>query len=220
MNALDFEIDIKEVLRYCGHKGEADLQLLQSVESIINDIYNYLSPKYCISKFSIEQNRDGVILKETGTLLKGNDIKKHLENCKECYIFCATIGAQADGFIRQMTVKSALSGLIADAAATAAIEAYCDLIENNLRKQLSQENKYLTWRFSAGYGDLPFEQQPEILDLLNAGKLIGVNYNSSFIMIPSKSVTAIMGAAQEKPKNRKYKCENCKNKNNCNFSCR
>jgi cobalamin-dependent methionine synthase I len=48
-------------------------------------------------------------------------------------------------------------------------------------------------RFSPGFGDLPLTVQAEILGLLDAGRRMGITLSDSFLMAPSKSVTAIIG---------------------------
>ena len=54
----------------------------------------------------------------------------------------------------------------------------------------------MRWRFSPGYGDWPMEQQPEIVRLSHAGE-IGVSLSESFMLVPRKSITAIIGLYKE-----------------------
>ncbi|MBQ3008694.1 MAG: hypothetical protein IJD80_03800 [Oscillospiraceae bacterium] len=221
MKTFDFDIDKREVLRYAGHKnGDLPKGLDRLTDEIIRGCKDSLMPKNVVRRYRIEMVENGVMLSDIGFMLQGNDIKKHLEGCDECYVMCATVGTGADGFIRTMLAMDTVRGMLADAAATAAVESYCDMLETRLRNQLKAENRFLTWRYSPGYGDFPFIQQPDILSLLQADKYTGVTCNESCIMIPSKSVTAIMGIASVKPVDRRSKCESCPNKENCNFSCR
>lgn len=217
---INYSIDKKEVLRYRGHKSEIVPPQLDSIaDEIIQKISSHITPRYVQGRFSVVQTEKGVLL-ENGLLLKGQDIKKHLAGCDECFIICATVGVGADTFIRTMSVRGSVYGLVADAAATAAVESVCDSVENQLRESIKAENKYLTWRYSPGYGDFPFTQQPEILSLLKADRLIGVTCNESCMMIPTKSVTAVMGIAKTKPADKTRSCDRCPNKENCDFSCR
>ncbi len=217
---INFDVDKNEVLRYSGHKGgDVSPQISRLAAQYAEKIKDNISPRHIAARFSITEAENGVLL-SNGILLKGDDIKKHLSGCGECYVICATVGVQADSFIRSSLAMGSLYGLMADAAATAAVESWCDSVENDLRNQLKKEKLYLTWRYSPGYGDFPFTQQPEILSMLKADKLVGVTCNDSCIMTPSKSVTAIMGIAKNKPSHRERACDTCPNKDNCNFSCR
>ena len=48
-------------------------------------------------------------------------------------------------------------------------------------------------RFSAGYGDFSLEFQRNICDALDCQRKIGITLQESLIMLPTKSVTAIIG---------------------------
>ena len=48
-------------------------------------------------------------------------------------------------------------------------------------------------RFSPGYGDLPLETQRPLLQILDSGRRAGIVLSDTMLMIPSKSVSAIIG---------------------------
>ena len=174
---INYSIDKKEVLRYRGHKSEiVPPQLDDITDEIIQKISSHITPRFVQGKFSVVQTENGVQL-ENGLLLRGQDIKKHLAGCDECFIICATVGVGADTFIRTMSVRGSVYGLVADAAATASVESVCDNMENQLRESLKAEKKYLTWRYSPGYGDFPFTQQPDILSLRHMPQRIEISHD-------------------------------------------
>ena len=213
---INFDVDKNEVLRYSGQKdGKATPQIEKLAESYAEKIKENLSPRHIAARFNLSQMEDGVML-SNGILLKGNDIKKHLSDCDECYIICATVGIQADSFIRSSLAMGSIYGLMADAAATAAVESYCDSVENELRQQLKKEKLYLTWRYSPGYGDFPLEYQKLILQLLEAPKKIGLSMTEASMLVPTKSVTAIIGIHNIDENCQKSGCEIC-NKMDCAF---
>lgn len=102
---------------------------------------------------------------------------------------------------------------------TTAIEEVCDIVQNNLEKVFLNQDKFITMRYSPGYGDLPIEKNIDILNVLNAQKQIGLTITSNGIMIPRKSVVAIIGISNTRiNKSKKEKsCENCKNYRNCTY---
>ena len=51
-------------------------------------------------------------------------------------------------------------------------------------------------RDSPGYGDFPLEAQREILVILDTPRKIGVSLTDSLLMVPSKSVSAVIGVAR------------------------
>jgi cobalamin-dependent methionine synthase I len=60
-------------------------------------------------------------------------------------------------------------------------------------------------RYSPGYGDLGIENNKGILDVLSAQRNIGLTITDSGIMIPRKSVVAIMGVSELKYNNKGVK---------------
>jgi cobalamin-dependent methionine synthase I len=51
----------------------------------------------------------------------------------------------------------------------------------------------LTPRFSPGYGDFPLSYQRVLIDLLDAPRVLGVSVTPSDLLVPVKSVTAVVG---------------------------
>ena len=97
--------------------------------------------------------------------------------------------------------------LILDAAASAAVENVCDNLCADLAEALAPQ--YLTDRFSPGYGDLPLSQQKELFRLLDVTRRIGVSLSESGLMVPQKSVTALIGVSDHPQPKRSRGCETC-----------
>ena len=75
------------------------------------------------------------------------------------------------------------------------------------------------WRFSPGYGDCPLTAQRSIVDALNATRLIGLTVTPTSLLMPTKSVTAVIGLfdgevhdAQSRPT-----CNICRMREHCRF---
>jgi vitamin B12 dependent methionine synthase, activation domain len=78
-----------------------------------------------------------------------------------------------------------------DAAGTAAVESAADEAEVLLRSEL--KGAELTPRFSPGYGDMPLSFGRDIIKLTEAERYLGVTLTESDTLLPSKSVTAVIG---------------------------
>ena len=73
-----------------------------------------------------------------------------------------------------------------------------DWIITYYNRELRREDKSLDdKRYSAGYGDFNLENQKIIYDLLGLKK-IGVDITDTFVLIPEKSVTAMVGIKEVK----------------------
>ena len=158
-----------------------------------------------------------VYLAEAGLLLTGADISRHLTGCGRVILLAATLSAAADRLIRQAQVYGMADALVVDALCVAAIEQACDAAEAEIFA--AAHAPYRTWRFSPGYGDLPITLQSGILHALNAQRRIGLTVTPSSLLIPSKSVTAIIGIS-DSPTTQigKQGCASCNMRGRCAFS--
>lgn len=121
-------------------------------------------------------------------ILNSRDISRVLAGCKEAYILAATLGIETDRLLARLEIISPSKYFITDALASAAAETLCEYADLTLRGCGEKP-----MRFSPGYGDLPLEIQPQILNMLNATQNLGITLSSSLLMKPVKSITAIMG---------------------------
>lgn len=194
-----------EILRYMGHRtGSAMPELSGDMERLKYVFIQAVTPRHACSRFSIEKTGEGIHIPMAGLTLIGNNICEFMANSCECYLLAATLGIEADRLISLTQKKSISDGLIIDAIANAAIEAYCDELQYKIYGCLAA-------RYSCGYGDLPIELQSDFLSALNAQKAIGLYCSDNNIMIPRKSVTAIIVETSET----RTDCLKCNIKSRC-----
>lgn len=197
---MDFEIDRVEVLRYLQTAKDLDDQNINRlIKESIAEIKELINFRYLYQKFPIAETEIGVEIKNTTLTLKGKSIKKHLQHSKEVYLMAATLGAQVDKKISFYEKTSVTKSMIFDACATTAIEEGCDQVEAEIKeKVLAAGNEDITFRYSPGYGDLGIDIQKEFLRILKAPKKIGLTASKYNMLLPTKSVTAIIGVLEEK----------------------
>ena len=119
-------------------------------------------------------------------------LAKHLSGCHAAYLVCTTIGASFDALQRRTAATSPSDAFVLQAIGAAAIEEWTDETEKAIRREL-QAGETLVSRYSPGYGDYPLAAQRELLGLLDASRKVGVSLTDSFLMVPSKSVSAVIG---------------------------
>ena len=89
--------------------------------------------------------------------------------------------------------------------------AYCATLEQDLAP-----GEYLTPPYSPGYGDWDLGAQPLVLDLLQAPKRLGLTLTAGGMLVPEKSVTALVGISDRKEEACGQKCMRC-TKTDCPF---
>lgn len=211
-------VSVSEAARYMGVKGEPDDAVRKLIERADETARKYIVPKYVYRVSEAEVSDGGVRLGNLGLVLTGNDIKKHLGGCGKAVVFAATLSPEADKLIRRAGVTDMADALAMDCVCSALIEQVCDKAEEEIFREVKAA--YRTWRFSPGYGDLPIAVQEDLLKALNAQRRIGLTVTSENIMVPSKSVTAIIGISDVPVRNKPGKCELCNMRGKCGFSAR
>ena len=226
-----------EVLRYLGHRGqEVSEDLSNLLEECIVLMRNTASLRQVSLQFTVLPDSDGILLVGDGDgkklLLRGRHITNHLSDCKQAILLAATLGTEADLLIRKWERVDLTRSLILDACATQLIEAHCDEIQQQICTEAAASGLVATWRFSPGYGDFPLDLQPSIIEVLNATRRIGLTCTDHFILLPRKSVTAVIGLSPDKttsssamepfltcPQNKSFAnyCLNCAMHNTCSF---
>lgn len=191
--AAEINIDPKEVAVYLGYySAKTDENTDKLIAECTAEFLNAADFRACYKE--VEVNTDGEIdlgFKKIGC----SSLKKNLSGCEKAYIFAATTGIESHRLIERNSIISPLKGMVTDCVGSAAIEAFCDKIN------LSFENcNCLRPRFSPGYGDMPLECQRDVVEFLQTNKNIGMSLTESLMMVPVKSVTAIIGIGKEKNK--------------------
>lgn len=209
-------IPMREVLHFLGWRGTpVDKPLLEQLQALSERALRQIQPRAELRSFALEA--DGS-LKGTSFSPGGSDVSAMLAGCHEAILLAATLGAQSERLLLQEQAKNSAQAVLMDAVLSAAIEAVCDHAEDQLRRELFPKRLYLTDRFSPGYGDMPLDQVKEICAVLSADRAIGLTVSASGIMIPRKSVTAIMGVSRAPVKRRPTGCAGCSARETCTMS--
>lgn len=210
------KIDQREALRYMGYgKNKPDEKMQGILDECEQQLLKVISPKFVYKIFDIEHEENSVKVKSTTLSLEGRDICMHLKDCTKCVLLAATISAGADRLIRLYETQDMTKAVMTDCLASAAVEQVCNNVDNIVKKET--ENLFQTWRFSPGYGDLPIDIQREFLDVLNAQKRIGLNSTENNILIPRKSVTAIIGLSEHEISRGRRGCACCNMREVCQY---
>jgi len=218
MGPYELEINRDEVLRYLGYKGQdIDETMISVIDECREEIKKVITPRVVHNYKDIQQSDEGVEVITTNLVLKGKDIKEHLNNSKVCVLMAVTLGNEVEKKTRLYEKVDLTKALILDACATTAVEEVCDIVENDVKEKAALEGMDITFRYSPGYGDLPLDVQNSFLRALDAQKKIGLTVSENNLLFPRKSVTAIIGIVENGIKKKKKGCEECNNYQKCSF---
>jgi hypothetical protein len=209
------DIRTREAVRYLGYGHHAiDELTLELIQDSFRELDQFSSRRFIYRIFEISIDKPNRIYLDN-ILIESKSLSKNLDGCSKAAVFAATLGVEVDRMLKRYAVSNVAKAVVMQACAAAKLEEYCDEIVEEIRGTL-QEEIYLRPRFSPGYGDLSLEYQKVVLGLLDTPKKIGLTMTEASMLVPTKSVTAILGISNIDTKCHKEGCEIC-NKLDCAF---
>ena len=166
----------------------------QETERYIEDAIGLIHLRGAAGRLDVRiESPDRVVL-AGDLILVSRNLAEFLAGCREVVLMGATAGSEImEAIAGDMASDRVTRAVVLDAAASEIVDAALDWIMSYLNQTLRREGKALKkTRYSAGYGDLPLENQRVMHQLLDMGRL-GVTITDSCLLVPEKSVTAITG---------------------------
>ena len=187
---------ITDALRYMRvPPAVRDEELLRTVREVFMKLEGYITPRIVWGRFHVIHFDGGLELE--GAYICSNDIARLTARSDECILLAATLGHEVDRQITLAQNRNMLDGIAIDACASVRIDAYIDQFMRSEIFPGLHEGEHMTSRFSPGYGDLSMNVTEDVIAILNATKKIGLSVTRSIMMVPVKSVTAIIGIIKE-----------------------
>lgn len=184
--------DLREIRRYMGDRSGSEA-IGRVIEECLEECAGCFDCRVCYGIYPV--NISGKTVDLGFASAESKDLAKNLDGAQKAVVFAATAGLGIDRLIKAYSVQSPLKSLCFDAIGTDRAESVCNIFNG----EIGGGYKLLRPRFSPGYGDLDISFQKNIFDELSCPSNIGVYLSGSLQMIPTKSVTAIIGVKDENP---------------------
>lgn len=218
-------LDREEALSYLGYAGqELDETFCNRFLELVQACEQSTQPKFAWAVFEVDDaasvwigDKPCVRLKHCALELPGKDIAAHLRGAQQVALMACTLGPQNEQDIRRYKAVSVTDGLVYDACSSALVEACANAAEQPIAEYAAKRGLYLKWRYSPGYGDLPLSIQPAFLNALDATRRLGIRTTNTCLMVPTKSITALVGLFAEPQETTRLEksCDNCQVKDVC-----
>jgi len=211
-------VNRKEIYRYLGYgQNEPDTAAQLLVDKVLSKLLHEVTPKSIYRLYACRTDGERVFVGDME--IKSRNLARNLAQCGTAALFAATLGIEADKLLQRYEVVNMAQASIAQACGAACIEAYCNLVQEEIRldaQEKSGRTLFTRPRFSPGYGDLPLETQTDIFRVLDCTKRIGLTLTQSLLMYPTKSVTAFIGFTENPEHCHIDKCKSC-SKTDCEY---
>jgi len=195
-SSINIQIPRKSIFKRLGYrKGVTQIipDEMRELDESVEYAASLVRLKGAGKRFKVDVEGMSRIHLETGSVFESRDLAKFLSDCGEILLIGATGGSDITEAIRKFSESDSMTrSVVFDAVGSEMVDASLDWLCNYFNRGLTRENKRLSRRrFSAGYGDFSLLDQHSIYDLLEL-KRIGIDINESAILIPEKSVTAVV----------------------------
>lgn len=211
---MNIEIPRKEVYRYLGYgKQQPDQPTKEAVEVCIQQLAACV-PKSIWKEFDLKLDEDRISFEQIQ--VQSKDLAKNLKGCTKVICLATTLGIVPDRLIARANIANKAHSVILQAAACAMIEEYTDQINALIIQDAKEQGYFCRPRFSCGYGDFKLEHQKDFIRILNMPKTIGVTLTDGCLMVPYKSVTAVIGLSRKEGTKVLSGCQSCE-KENCQY---
>ena len=221
---IKLKIDEEEVLRYQGYHrnktGKTGEMILETTRKEIEQGYHLFEPQGIYSKVMIKNiSSEGRINLENGLCLEINNSMLNLLRGTSYLAFgLSTIGNHLEEKVAELFAKNEYPKAMAlDAVGTVASKFLSNYIQSLICQEAKEQNFQTTKYFSPGSGDWDINQQKIIFKIIPADK-IGVKLTESYMMVPKKSLSWVIGIGKEIiiPSKGNDSCEICLAEN-CQF---
>lgn len=200
---------MREAVRYLGYgKNAVDDQTLRLIAESFERLRSVAGRKSVYRIFDLEQ-ADGEYIRFGSLTVRSENLGKNLRGCDKIVLFGATLGIGVDQLLSRTSKTDMAKTVVLQACAAAFLEEYCDECQDRIQAEVETGGRYLRPRFSPGYGDFSIECQKELVRMLDCAKSIGLTLTESCMMVPSKSVTAVIGAGRAAVKCHRQGCDSC-----------
>ncbi|MGM0370601.1 MAG: hypothetical protein ACQEP9_09275 [Bacillota bacterium] len=168
-------------------------QSIERAKSIIKPQGNYIRLEEIVIK------GDKVDLGAGQLKFSSQDIADLLANQQQVALLAVTVGPEIEAKVKELFADDQLTkATIFDAIGSVAVENLAEQLNQTIAQRAKEIGlPSLTMRYSPGYGDLSLEIQDQLLNLVE-GQDLGIKTNDSQLLIPQKSITALIGLGQTK----------------------
>ncbi len=196
LDHLSAEPPLRQVYSRMGFKprqAEIPSALQPMVDEVIKLGHSLLQPRAVWEVKPLQIQSPDRLIVNGGFTIESEKVFRRMEGSTELVLAAVTLGPALDEKVAELSDSDDLTrAFLLNAYGAEAAEALMSSLNRVITDWAKERNRETTRRFSPGYGDWHISAQKELLRLLQAEK-IGIRLTEQFMMLPEKSVSAIIG---------------------------
>jgi hypothetical protein len=168
--------------------------LLKMGEEVYAEAVSLIAPAALFDLFPVGRVMHNRIVLENGRVLRGADVSRFLAPARQVIVGMATLGPALEKCAsRYFAQRERARGYLIDCIGTAALSRLVQELCGRLETTVAVESGYpMGFPISPGDGGWPLDEQRILFELAPAER-IGVTLTDSFVMLPKKSISFVIG---------------------------
>ena len=191
--ALDLEdLRRREIYRYLRLEGNApDAATAADVERNLKRLEEAVSVRHVASLRPVTKEKDAIVFGDFSTT--SAVLQQNMKTSEYALLFAMTLGPAVDRLISRLLITSKADAFITDACCAEYLESYANAYCAWVREEAAKQGFIGHPRFSPGFADFGLEFQWPLIRSLQADKKMHIALTQGNMLIPTKTITALMG---------------------------
>ena len=213
-------VDRLRALRFLGYRDQKPSEDVSALlDRAIESCETVSQPAWCYRVFNTAQHGGALLFEGSSLVIPCDGTLEPLVRARACAVMTCTIGMGFEQKALQLSVADSIEALVFDAVGSSLAESCADDCERTIISLADNSALCAGQRTSPGYGSMPLSLSRDIVRVLSADKALGVSVTESDMLVPTKSVTAIVGLFEDENDARRARrsCDECVAKTGCKY---
>jgi len=209
LSVSDLDLDLKEVYLCMGYEGnEPDTIINDMVLQVFEEVKQICIPQYLYDIYPGNVVDKHLITIGETSFKPGKTIVSYLPEATVFCVFVATAGKEFELYKQKARSEDLMKEFILDSFGSVIAETCVRKISEKLDDSIKLQQ---TYPYSPGYCGWKLDEQQKLFSLLPPSPC-GITLTPSFLMLPIKSVSGIIGLGQNIER-KAYACSICESVN-------
>ncbi|MDH5542179.1 MAG: hypothetical protein OEY64_04350 [Nitrospinota bacterium] len=190
------EVRVMRELKIAKAKSLAEIpekNIAAYIKKAIDTGYTLIEPKAIYRTYPlVKEEGQPPGFEESPRLFFGKKLAETLNNCDYATVLMTTIGPGIPDRADELIKSEPTDGFYLEHVGGWMADYFAERVDERIQVEMKKNGYIGTFRYAPGYGDWSLDAQPEMMRLTQ-GERIGVHLTETNIMIPRKSVSAVIG---------------------------
>ncbi|MEW5784641.1 MAG: hypothetical protein AB1767_06140 [Bacillota bacterium] len=215
INGINLKLDAASVLLGQGiDPAKASPRLKEAAGAVLAEAEELAEPAALLVSRPVVQFAHQR-LDFAGGFFEGSLVARALAGASQLSLVLCTVGSALEERVAALMAADPARALALDGAATAAVRATAATVSDMITAQAKEQTLQTGMRIYPGQEGWPIEQQSTLFELIPAAR-INVRLTESYLMLPRKSVSFVIGLGSEMLSD-KVPCDYCSKKERCQW---